>query len=65
VSDKIDHLLKTVVSGQSVPFSALFETAATKGEVIVTFLALLELMKLNHFRIRQDSELGEIELTRN
>lgn len=64
VSDKIDHLLKTIPSGGRVRFSALFESVATKGEVIVTFLALLELMKLNHFCIVQESVLGEIELTR-
>ncbi|NNE92059.1 MAG: segregation/condensation protein A, partial [Verrucomicrobiales bacterium] len=65
VSDKIDHLLKAVEPGQSISFSALFEDATSKGEVIVTFLALLELMKLNHFRVRQQILLGEIELERN
>lgn len=65
VSDKIDHLLKTIAPGAIVKFSALFEGVSTKGEVIVTFLALLELMKLNHFRVRQESNLGEIELQRN
>ncbi len=65
VSDKIDHLLHIVPSGGSIRFSALFEGAGSKGEVIVTFLALLELMKLNHFTVRQDSLLGEIELHRN
>lgn len=65
VSDKIDHLLKTIAPGAAVKFSALFEGVSTKGEVIVTFLALLELMKLNHFRVRQEANLGEIELQRN
>jgi segregation and condensation protein A len=32
--------------------------------VIVTFLAVLELMKMNQFRIRQDDILGEIEVER-
>jgi segregation and condensation protein A len=65
VSDKIDLLLKSVAPGESVRFSTLFEKASGKIEVIVTFLAVLELMKLNHFRVRQDSLLGEIELQRN
>ena len=64
VSDKIDHLLKIIPAGKAVKFSTLFEDVSTKGEVIVTFLALLELMKLNHFQVRQDSILGEIELQR-
>ncbi len=65
VSDKISHLLDSIPPGQSVPFSQLFAKATTKGEVIVTFLALLELMKVNHFRAVQTELLGEIELHRN
>ncbi len=65
VSDKIDFLLKTIPPGGKIKFSAMFEDASTKGEVIVTFLALLELMKLNHFRVSQDGRLGDIELQRN
>jgi chromatin segregation and condensation protein Rec8/ScpA/Scc1 (kleisin family) len=33
--------------------------------MIITFLAVLELMKLNYFRVRQEVILGEIELHRN
>ena len=65
VSDKIDHLLKTIPPGGRIKFSAMFEDASTKGEVIVTFLALLELMKINYFKVSQDSLLGDIELQRN
>jgi len=65
VSDKINYLLETVEPGGSIEFSALFEGATTKNEVIVTFLALLELMKLNHFRVKQQKLLGEIMLERN
>ena len=38
--------------------------ATTKAEVIVTFLAVLELMKLNQFVIRQSHLLGDIEVER-
>ena len=65
ISDKIDFLLKTVPPGGRITFSAMFEDASTKGEVIVTFLALLELMKVNYFKVWQDSMLGDIELQRN
>ena len=65
VSDRIDHLLTTVPPGGNVRFSSLFEGASTKGEMIVTFLAVLELMKLNYFRVRQEVILGDIELQRN
>jgi len=65
VSDKIDFLLRTVPRGGRIKFSAMFEEASTKGEVIVTFLAMLELMKLNYFKVHQDGQLGDIELQRN
>jgi chromatin segregation and condensation protein Rec8/ScpA/Scc1 (kleisin family) len=42
----------------------MFESATTKAEVIVTFLALLELMKLNQFVVRQSTLLGEIVIER-
>ena len=65
VGDKIDHLLGLIPPGGSMPFAALFKGATTKHEMIVTFLAVLELMKLNFFRVRQERVLGEIELHRN
>tara|TARA_R110002096_G_scaffold23992_4_gene75968 strand:+ start:1507 stop:2517 length:1011 start_codon:yes stop_codon:yes gene_type:complete len=65
VSDKIDHLLETIAPGEAIEFTTLFEGSTTKQEMIVTFLALLELMKLNIFRVRQEVLMGEIELRRN
>ena len=59
VTDKIEHLLQAVAAGRSVRFSSLFQSASTRSEVIVTFLALLELIRLKEFRIRQDSSLGK------
>ncbi|MDE0597197.1 MAG: segregation/condensation protein A [Akkermansiaceae bacterium] len=64
ISDKIDLLLSTIKPGQSTPFKSLFVSATTKAEVIVTFLAVLELMKLNQFVIWQDQILGDIEIER-
>ena len=64
VSDKIDYLITNVSKGQKVKFYQLFEEASTKSEVLVTFLALLELIRLNEFQVRQNGVLGEIELNR-
>ena len=64
VSDKIEHLLHTLQPGQRIGFQSLFAQATTKGEVIVTFLAVLELMKMNQFTVTQDHLLGEIEIAR-
>jgi segregation and condensation protein A len=65
VSDKIDFLLTRIPAGQSNRFSSLFEQASSRDEVIITFIALLELIKLHQFRVVQDHLLGEIELHRN
>lgn len=64
VSDKIDMLMTRFSPGQSSRFDELFETATSKSEVIVTFLALLELMKLHEFLVRQSDLLGEIVIER-
>jgi segregation and condensation protein A len=64
VSDKIDLLMNSLAPGQSRRFEELFKTATTKAEVIVTFLALLELMKLNQFVVRQSELLGDIVIER-
>lgn len=65
VADKIELLLKTVSPGQSIRFISLFEHATSRDEIIITFIALLELMKMRQFTVQQDSMLGQITLTRN
>lgn len=64
VSDKIELLMQHVQPGESKRFEELFQTATTKAEVIVTFLALLELMKLNQFVVKQSELLGDIVIER-
>ncbi len=64
VADKIELLLSVLKPGASLEFTSLFEAATSKTEVIVTFLAVLELMKMNQFSIIQDHLLGEIEVQR-
>lgn len=64
VADKIDFLLSRFSPGQAIVFDFLFQSATTKSEVIVTFLAVLELMKLNQFIVRQDDLLSPITVKR-
>jgi segregation and condensation protein A len=60
VAGKIDHLLNSIPMGEKVKFESLFEADSSKMELLVTFLAVLELMKLNHLEIEQEQLLGEI-----
>ena len=46
VSDKIETILQRVASGTRLKFSELFAHVASRVEVVVTFLALLELIRL-------------------
>jgi segregation and condensation protein A len=64
VSDKIDHLLEIVPIGGRLKFEELFNAATSRSEVIVTFLAMLELMKLHFLEVEQTSVLGGIVVLR-
>lgn len=64
VADKIEFLLGAFQPGEGRKFDELFASATTKSEVIVTFLAVLELMKLNQFVVRQSTLLGDIHIER-
>ena len=46
VSEKIEFILKVIAERGSVHFAELFESAASRSEVVCTFLALLELIRL-------------------
>jgi len=62
VSDKIEKILQLVSEGQAVRFSDLFAQAASRVEIVVTFLALLELIRLNQVRALQRKMFDEIEI---
>jgi segregation and condensation protein A len=64
VSDKIQWILDLLREKATVFFSRLFEHAATRTEIVVTFLALLELIRLKQLRVRQSEHFGEIEIIR-
>jgi segregation and condensation protein A len=60
VSDKIEWILQRVSEGVALRFSELFETVASRVEIVVTFLALLELIRLKQVRATQDNPFDEI-----
>jgi segregation and condensation protein A len=61
IVDKINQILETLEEKKSITFVSLFMTGATRGEVIVTFLATLELCKLLMIRVHQTDD-GVIRL---
>ncbi|HEY3861416.1 MAG TPA: segregation/condensation protein A [Verrucomicrobiae bacterium] len=64
VSEKIEFLLQWIAEKGSARFSELFSTAASRPEVICTFLALLELIRLKQLVCLQSADFDEIEITR-
>lgn len=64
VSDKIDFILKLTAVEECTTFSKLFEGTVSRIEKIVTFLALLELIRLRQLRIMQPAAFEEIEIQR-
>jgi segregation and condensation protein A len=62
VSDKIDLVLKLLSAGINLKFTELFADAASRTEIVVTFLALLELIRLKQVRCTQAEPFAEIEL---
>ncbi len=63
VSEKIESLRLLVTAGRVVKFSDLFASARSRNEVVVTFLAMLELTRLKHLILVQSDDFGEIEVT--
>jgi segregation and condensation protein A len=62
VSDKIDTILQRIAGGVRLRFSELFGEIASRVEIVVTFLALLELIRLKQVRATQANPFDEIEI---
>ena len=56
MEEKIEQLLATLRAKRSVYFSDFFSAAATRAEIILTFIALLELVRLQAIRVVQTVE---------
>jgi segregation and condensation protein A len=65
VRQKMAAVMKTVLELGSVSFLSLFDDVLSKIEVIVTLLAVLELVRLGKIRVRQERAFGEIVVIRH
>jgi segregation and condensation protein A len=62
VKDRISELVDLFEKKNSLTFDELFVTDSNKGEVIITFLAILEMVKLSLVQIAQQVQTGIIRL---
>jgi segregation and condensation protein A len=60
VRDCIDAILERLRDTGRASFESLFPEGATRHRIIVTFLALLELMRLGGVRAHQETGFGEL-----
>jgi segregation and condensation protein A len=60
VAERINQVLTALQGQQSLAFAELFVAQRSRQEVIVTFLALLELVRLRLVRLLQSQRFGPI-----
>lgn len=62
VPDKMESIIEATKKGE-VAFSRLFNSSSARAEIIITFLALLELLRLRQIAVRQHGAFKEIVVT--
>jgi len=62
IERRIDQLLERLSETEACGFEDLFEDVATRGDMIVTFLAMLEMIRLKLIRVFQSGGLGAIRI---
>jgi len=65
VEEKMHDIFHMLVKKSVLYFTELFRSARSKLEIITTFLAVLELIRLKEIVIRQRELFGEIEMLQN
>ena len=62
IDEKIDEILNYLINEAELLFQALFPPSVTRYELIITFLALLELVKMGKIYILQHKLFGSIKI---
>ena len=65
VEQKIAFVLESLEEQSEVKFEQLFTRDFTKPEIVTTFQAILELLKYQFLRVKQDTMFGEITISMN
>ena len=63
VADKIDHIRCELLKKSEISFFELFTSHCTRNELITTFQAMLELLKLQYITVEQNGVFDDITLT--
>lgn len=63
VADRIDYIMNRIKQREHISFRRLVKDCATRENMIVTFLALLELIKNRRITVKQLSAFGDIMIS--
>lgn len=64
VKDRMSVIIETLQKTEALRFEELFREDATKGQLVVTFVALLELLRLGLAKAYQEKEFGTVWVIR-
>ena len=64
IREKIDLIAKVMKEVEHSTFRSLLEPGASRLEIVVTFLAMLELVKRYHIQAHQEGLFDDIEINR-
>ncbi|MBP5303585.1 MAG: segregation/condensation protein A [Clostridia bacterium] len=62
VKSKIGFILRKLYIGKNVAYTKLFETAESRSDLVATFLALLELVKMNRVKVEGEGNGQSISM---
>ncbi len=63
VKDKVEHIRTVLLDRKEVSFFEMFSSYYTKTELITTFQAMLELLKLQYIAVEQNGVFDDITIT--
>lgn len=62
IRDKIRQIIEIITHQGTTTFHSLLQYAQNRMEIVVSFLAILELVKQHQIRVEQQTTFGEIEI---
>jgi segregation and condensation protein A len=62
IRDRIRHIISRIKTSEHTSFRRLLGQSHTRLEVVVTFLAMLELIKRRYLKAKQEALFGDIDL---
>ncbi len=64
IDDRIEHVIQFLDNDKEIPFEELFREDKRRIVLVVTFMAILELIKMQEIQIRQEAQFGTIFVKR-